>query len=67
MAVINKEYDTTTNGQFVLNNYFTKEQKELLLELICNKQIDMILKNNNNYMNEEYRDLEQLKVKIKDM
>lgn len=48
-------------------SYFTKEEKEVLLDLICSKQIHLILKNYKNYENEKYQNLEELKVKIKDM
>lgn len=48
-------------------SYFTKEEKEVLLDLICSKQIRLILKNHKNYENEKYQNLEELKVKIKDM
>ena len=46
-------------------SYFTKEEKEVLLDLICSKQIHLILKNHKNYENEKYQNLEE--VKIKDM
>ena len=48
-------------------SYFTKEEKEVLLDLICSKQIHLILKNHKNYENEKHQNLEELKVKIKDM
>ena len=48
-------------------SHFTKEEKEVLLDLICSKQIHLILKNHKNYENEKYKNLEELKVKIKDM
>lgn len=48
-------------------SYFTKEEKEILLDLICSKQIHLILKNHKNYENKKYQNLEELKVKIKDM
>ena len=48
-------------------SYFTKEEKEVLLDLICSKQIHLILENHKNYENEKYQNLEELKVKIKDM
>lgn len=48
-------------------SYFSKEEKEVLLDLICSKQIHLILKNHKNYENKKYQILEELKVKIKDM
>lgn len=45
----------------------SKEEKKLLLELICNEQIHMIIKDNTKYESEKYKCLEELKVKFKDM
>lgn len=44
----------------------SKEEKKLLLELICNEQIHMIIKDNSKYESDKYKKLEELKVKIKD-
>lgn len=44
-----------------------KEEKKILLELICNEQIHMIFKDHTKYMSDKYKKLEELKVKIKDM
>lgn len=45
---------------------FTKDEKIILLELICNEQIKhMIAKNE--YESDRYGKLEELKVKIRDM
>lgn len=49
------------------NRAFTKEEETLLLELICNEQIDMIVKDCTKYKSKKYKDLEKLKIKIKDM
>ena len=46
---------------------FTKEEKKLLLELICNEQIHMIIKDHTRYESDKYMKLEELKVKIKDL
>ena len=44
----------------------TKEEKTILLELICNEQIkNMVVKDE--YNTDEYVFLEKLKMKIKDM
>ena len=46
---------------------FNKEEKKLLLEIICNEQIHMIVKDHTRYESDRYNRLEELKVKIKDM
>ena len=43
-----------------------KEEKKLLLELICNEQVHMIIKDHTKYESDKYVRLEELKVKIKD-
>ena len=43
-----------------------KEEKKLLIELICNAQTHMIIKDPTKYESEKYKKLEGLKVKIKD-
>ena len=45
---------------------FNKEEKKLLLELICNEQIHMIIKDHTKYDSDKYKKLEELKVKVKD-
>lgn len=45
-------------------NYFTTEDKKILLELICDKQIHMIIKDNTTYISDKYRKLEELKTKV---
>ena len=50
-----------------MNKYiFTKEEKKILIELICNEQTHMIIKNHTRYGSDKYKKLEELKVKIKD-
>ena len=44
-----------------------KEEKKLLIELICNEQTHMIIKHPDRYQSDLYKNLEKLKVKIKDM
>lgn len=46
---------------------FTKEEKKLLIQLICNEQIHMIIKNKDKYESGKYINLEELKIKIKDI
>ena len=45
----------------------SKEEKKLLLELICNEQVHMIIKDHTKYESEKYKKLDELKVKIKDI
>lgn len=42
-----------------------KEEKKLIMELICNEQIYMIIKDHKKYESDKYKRLEELKVKIK--
>lgn len=48
-------------------NSFSKDEKKMLIELICNEQTHMIVKDHTKYESEKYKRLEELKVKIKDM
>ena len=43
-----------------------KEGKKSIIELICNEQTHMIIKDHNKYDSDKYKKLEELKVKIKD-
>ena len=44
-----------------------KEEKKLLIELICNEQTHIIVKDHTKYESGKYKKLEELKVKIKDI
>ena len=44
-----------------------KEDKKMIIELICNEQTHMIIKDHTKYDSDKYKKLEELKVKIKDM
>ena len=44
-------------------NIFTKEERKLLIELICNEQVYMIIKDHPKYESDKYKKLEELKVK----
>ena len=46
---------------------FTKAERKLLIELICNEQTHMIIKDCNQYTSNKYQELERLKIRIKDM
>lgn len=45
----------------------TENEKKLLVELICNEQTHMIIKDHTSYDTDKYKELEALKIKIKDM
>lgn len=45
----------------------TKEEKEIIIKLICNEQTHMIVKDSMKYKSDKYKKLEELKVKIKDL
>lgn len=49
------------------SNKLTSDDRKLLIELICNEQTNMIVKDHTKYDSEKYKKLEELKVKIKDM
>lgn len=44
-----------------------KEDKKMIIELICNEQTHMIIKDSSKYSSDKYKKLEELKVKIKDI
>ena len=46
------------------NKNFSKDEKRIL---ICEEQIKMIIKNHDKYESNRYKELESLKVKIKDL
>ena len=50
-----------------MTEVFIKEEKKLLMELICNEQIHMIIKDHTRYDSDKYKKLEELKIKIKDL
>ena len=45
---------------------FTEKEREMLIKLICNEQIHMIIKHPERYDTDDYKKLEELKIKIKD-
>lgn len=45
---------------------FTEKEREMLIKLICNEQIHMIIKHPERYNTVDYKELEELKIKIKD-
>lgn len=44
----------------------TKDEKKMIIELICNEQTHMIVKDHTKYDSDKYKKLEELKVRIKD-
>ncbi len=44
-----------------------KEYKKILIELICEKQTNMIVENPESYTSKEYNDLEAIKIEIKNL
>ena len=49
------------------NENFSGDEKSLLINMICHRQTSMIVKKPTSYESEEYKKLEKLKVKIKNM
>ena len=49
------------------NDTISKSEKKILIELICNEQTRMIIEDHTQYDSDRYRDLETLKIRIKDM
>ena len=49
------------------NIKMTENEKKLLVELICNEQTHMIVKDHTSYDSDKYKELEALKIKIKDI
>lgn len=45
----------------------TEKEKRIIIELICEEQTHMIVKDHTKYSSDKYRKLENLKVKIKDI
>lgn len=65
VVVDGTSFMTKVNGY--TSNRLTPKDRKLLIELICNDQTNMIVKDHTKYDSEKYKKLEELKVKIKDM
>ena len=50
-----------------MSKILNKEHKRMLIELICNEQTHMLIKDNSKYSSDKYKKLEQLKIIVKDM
>lgn len=46
---------------------FSEKEKDLLLELICFEQLNIVMKDHEQYNSDKYKELEELKVKIKNL
>lgn len=57
----------TLNEVKPLEYRFSDEERQTLIELICDKQTHMIVKDHTKYNSKKYKLLEHLKIKIKDM
>ena len=44
-----------------------KNEKKVIIELICNEQTHMIMKDHTKFDSDKYKELEELKVKIKNL
>ena len=55
------------NNNENISQILSKDDKKIMIELICNEQTHMIVKDHTKYESEKYKKLEELKVKIKDM
>ena len=44
-----------------------KKEKKVIIELICNEQTHMIVKDHTKFDSDKYKELEELKVKIKNL
>ena len=44
-----------------------KNEKKVIIELICNEQTHMIMKDHTKFDSGKYKELEELKVKIKNL
>lgn len=44
-----------------------KDEKKAIIELICNEQTHMIMKDHTKFDSDKYRELEELKIKIKNL
>lgn len=49
------------------NDAISKREKKMLIELICDEQTRMIVEDHTQYDSNRYKDLETLKIKIKDI
>ena len=60
-------FTITSSNRCMNTNKFFDTDKKVLLDLICNEQVHMIIKDHNNYESDKYKRLERLKVLVKDL
>lgn len=53
--------------RWLFDKFFTKNQKEIAIDLICKKQTEMLINDSDSYDSDKYKELEAIKVKIKNM
>lgn len=53
--------------RWLFDKFFTKNQKEIAIDLICKKQTEMLIDDGHSYDSDEYKELEAIKIKIKNM
>lgn len=46
---------------------FEDKERKIMLELICEKQIEILMEDRKNFISEKYIELEELKARINDM
>lgn len=46
---------------------FEDKERKIMLELICEKQIEILIEDRENFISEKYIELEELKARINDM
>lgn len=51
----------------IIKKMMSKKDKKLLIEIICNEQTNMIIKDHTTHESERYKELERLKARIRRM
>lgn len=66
----NKYIQGNTENIDIMNldlHTFTDDERRILIELICDRQTKMLVDDCMKYESDEYKELEKLKIMIKDM
>ncbi len=61
MSRLSSDRRNRTRGKTMLK----EQDKRILIELVCNEQTNMIMSDCMSYTSEKYRELEKLKIKLK--
>lgn len=61
-----REYIEESNNIVFFGGAGVSTERKMIIELICNEQTHMIIKDHTKYDSDKYKKLEKLKVKIKD-